>query len=105
MFDRDILMANDPDRVGNGNDGDDGTGVGLATRTRTRTKEPTPYRVLMLNDAVTLPAQHSRRTRSTARRTGRCRNAASYGRTRAHLFGPWDTTRSCNLRRRAAMSS
>ena len=31
MFDPDILMANDPDRVGNGNDGDEGTGVGLAT--------------------------------------------------------------------------
>ena len=32
---------------------DDDTGVGLATRTRTRTKQPTPYRVLMLNDDYT----------------------------------------------------
>ena len=53
MFDPDIQMANDPDQVGNGNDGDDDTGVGLATRTRTRTKQPTPYRVLMLNDDYT----------------------------------------------------
>ena len=29
------------------------TGTGLATRTRTRTKQPTPYRVLMLNDDYT----------------------------------------------------
>ena len=34
--------------------GDDGrTGVGVATRTRTRTKQPTPYKVLMLNDDYT----------------------------------------------------
>ena len=34
---------------------DDGTGnpVGVATRTRARTKQPTPYRVLMLNDDYT----------------------------------------------------
>ena len=32
---------------------DDGTGVGVATRTRTKTKQPTPYRVLMLNDDYT----------------------------------------------------
>jgi ATP-dependent Clp protease adaptor protein ClpS len=34
---------------------DDGTdeGTGLATKTRTRTKQPTPYRVLMLNDDYT----------------------------------------------------
>ena len=34
---------------------DDGTGPGLgvATRTRTRTKQPTPYKVLMLNDDYT----------------------------------------------------
>lgn len=32
---------------------DDGTGLGVATRTRTRTKQPTPYRVLMLNDDYT----------------------------------------------------
>ena len=53
MLNPDILMANDPDRVGNGSDGDEGTGVGLATRTRAKTKEPTPYRVLMLNDDYT----------------------------------------------------
>ena len=33
-------------------DGDD-SGTGVATRTRTRTKQPTPYRVLMLNDDYT----------------------------------------------------
>lgn len=32
---------------------DDGTGTGLATKTRARTKQPTPYRVLMLNDDYT----------------------------------------------------
>ncbi len=37
-----------------GDDDDNtGTGVGVATRTRTRTKQPTPYRVLMLNDDYT----------------------------------------------------
>jgi ATP-dependent Clp protease adaptor protein ClpS len=30
-----------------------GTGTGLATRTRSKTKQPTPYRVLMLNDDYT----------------------------------------------------
>ena len=38
-------------------DGDDdagnGNNVGIATRTRSRTKQPTPYRVLMLNDDYT----------------------------------------------------
>jgi ATP-dependent Clp protease adaptor protein ClpS len=34
-------------------DGAAGTGLGVATRTRTRTKQPTPYRVLMLNDDYT----------------------------------------------------
>ena len=34
-------------------DDDEGTGLGIATRTRTRTKQPTPYRVLMLNDDYT----------------------------------------------------
>ena len=35
-------------------DGDaDDPGTGVATRTRTRTKQPTPYRVLMLNDDYT----------------------------------------------------
>jgi ATP-dependent Clp protease adaptor protein ClpS len=46
-----IRMAEpgDPDDGGNGRD----PSVGLATRTRTRTKQPTPYRVLMLNDDYT----------------------------------------------------
>ena len=39
-------------RDGEGGD-DEGTGLGIATRTRTRTKQPTPYRVLMLNDDYT----------------------------------------------------
>jgi ATP-dependent Clp protease adaptor protein ClpS len=33
-------------------DGDD-TGTGVATKTRAKTKQPTPYRVLMLNDDYT----------------------------------------------------
>jgi ATP-dependent Clp protease adaptor protein ClpS len=41
-------------REGDGNGGrEDGTGTGLVTKTRTRTKQPTPYRVLMLNDDYT----------------------------------------------------
>ena len=32
---------------------EDGTGLGIATKTRSRTKQPTPYRVLMLNDDYT----------------------------------------------------
>ena len=39
-------------RDGDGSD-DEGTGLGIATRTRTRTKQPTPYRVLLLNDDYT----------------------------------------------------
>ncbi|MDB5703896.1 MAG: ATP-dependent Clp protease adaptor ClpS [Sphingomonas bacterium] len=39
-------------RDGEGGD-DEGTGLGIATRTRTRTKQPTPYRVLLLNDDYT----------------------------------------------------
>ena len=39
-------------RDGDGGD-DEGTGLGIATRTRTRTKQPTPYRVLLLNDDYT----------------------------------------------------
>ena len=31
----------------------DGPGVGIATRTRAKTKQPTPYRVLLLNDDYT----------------------------------------------------
>ena len=38
-----------PDDEGNG----EGTGVGIATRTKSKTKQPTPYRVLMLNDDYT----------------------------------------------------
>ena len=35
-----------------GDDADD-AGTGVATKTRTKTKQPTPYRVLMLNDDYT----------------------------------------------------
>jgi ATP-dependent Clp protease adaptor protein ClpS len=38
-------------RDGDGNE--DGTGLGIATRTRAKTKQPTPYRVLLLNDDYT----------------------------------------------------
>ena len=44
-----IRMAEDGDDDGRTDD----PSVGLATRTRTRTKQPTPYRVLMLNDDYT----------------------------------------------------
>ena len=44
------IIAGDTDR---GDTRDTGTGVGVATRTRTRTKQPTPYKVLMLNDDYT----------------------------------------------------
>ena len=47
-----MKMANGPTGPGGDDDGE-GTGLGLATRTRTRTKQPTPYRVLMLNDDYT----------------------------------------------------
>lgn len=47
---RQIDMAERRDGDGGG---DEGTGLGVATRTRTRTKQPTPYRVLMLNDDYT----------------------------------------------------
>ncbi len=36
-----------------GEDGTGGTGAGVATKTRAKTKQPTPYRVLMLNDDYT----------------------------------------------------
>ena len=36
-----------------GDEGDGRTGTGLATKTRAKTKQPTPYRVLMLNDDYT----------------------------------------------------
>lgn len=45
----DITMA---ERRGDDSDGE-GTGAGLATKTRAKTKQPTPYRVLMLNDDYT----------------------------------------------------
>ncbi len=47
-------MAERRDDGGDDATGDDnGTGAGLATKTRTRTRQPTPYRVLMLNDDYT----------------------------------------------------
>jgi ATP-dependent Clp protease adaptor protein ClpS len=62
MHSRSLLLAEQPlgmaERRGAGPDedgGDEGggTGTGLATRTRAKTKQPTPYRVLMLNDDYT----------------------------------------------------
>lgn len=47
-----ITMAERRDDDGQGDEGRGGS-VGVATRTRTRTKQPTPYRVLMLNDDYT----------------------------------------------------
>ena len=46
-------MAGKPGDDNDGGADDPGTGLGLATRTRTRTKQPTPYRVLILNDDYT----------------------------------------------------
>ncbi|UZK71088.1 ATP-dependent Clp protease adapter ClpS [Sphingomonas sp. S1-29] len=43
-------MAEDGDERDNDNGRDS---LGVATRTRTKTKQPTPYRVLMLNDDYT----------------------------------------------------
>ncbi len=45
-------MAERRDDGGTDDTGND-NGTGLATKTRTRTKQPTPYRVLMLNDDYT----------------------------------------------------
>ena len=45
----DILMAERRDNDAGGDD----SGVGVATKTRSKTKQPTPYRVLMLNDDYT----------------------------------------------------
>jgi ATP-dependent Clp protease adaptor protein ClpS len=45
-------MADRRDDRGADDAGND-TGTGLATKTRSRTKQPTPYRVLMLNDDYT----------------------------------------------------
>ena len=38
---------------GRGGGGRRGAGVGVATRTRAKTKQPSPYKVLMLNDDYT----------------------------------------------------
>jgi ATP-dependent Clp protease adaptor protein ClpS len=46
-------MAGDRRGVGPGRDGEGDTGTGIATRTRARTKQPSPYKVLMLNDDYT----------------------------------------------------
>jgi ATP-dependent Clp protease adaptor protein ClpS len=46
-----LQMAGDGD--GDDDRRSDDPSVGVATRTRTRTKQPTPYRVLMLNDDYT----------------------------------------------------
>ena len=40
-------------RDGDTDIGDTRTGTGLATKTRSKSKQPTPYRVLMLNDDYT----------------------------------------------------
>ena len=45
-----ISMA---ERRDDGSNDDEGTGLGVATRTRAKTKQPTPYRVLLLNDDYT----------------------------------------------------
>jgi len=52
MIDQHRTTAMAERRDGEGGD-DEGTGLGIATRTRTRTKQPTPYRVLLLNDDYT----------------------------------------------------
>ena len=50
----DGIRAEDGNSDGNGDSGGNGRGnVGIATKTRSRTKQPTPYRVLMLNDDYT----------------------------------------------------
>ena len=46
-------LGDDNGGEGGGDTEPPGTGLGLATRTRTRTKQPTPYRVLLLNDDYT----------------------------------------------------
>lgn len=51
---RAVTMTSNPiDMAQRRDEGDGGTGVGIATRTRAKTKQPTPYRVLMLNDDYT----------------------------------------------------
>ncbi len=50
----DGIRAEDGNSDGNGDSGGNDRGnVGIATKTRSRTKQPTPYRVLMLNDDYT----------------------------------------------------
>ena len=51
MIDQQTPTAMAERRDGDGNE--DGTGLGIATRTRAKTKQPTPYRVLLLNDDYT----------------------------------------------------
>jgi ATP-dependent Clp protease adaptor protein ClpS len=51
MIDQHTPTAMAERRDGDGNE--DGTGLGVATRTRAKTKQPTPYRVLLLNDDYT----------------------------------------------------
>ena len=46
-------LGDDNEGEGGGDSEPPGTGLGLATRTRTRTRQPTPYRVLLLNDDYT----------------------------------------------------
>src|SRR5258706_11167481 len=53
MIDKPDPTAMAERRDGDGDGDDPGTGLGVATRTRTRTKQPTPYRVLLLNDDYT----------------------------------------------------
>jgi ATP-dependent Clp protease adaptor protein ClpS len=53
MIDQHSTTAMAERRDGEGGGDDEGTGLGIATRTRTRTKQPTPYRVLLLNDDYT----------------------------------------------------
>lgn len=48
-----MMTPHNPHAMAGAPDDDDGTGLGVATRTRSRTKQPTPYRVLMLNDDYT----------------------------------------------------
>ncbi len=51
MIDHHTPYAMAERRDGGPDDGNDGTGV--ATQTRVKTKQPTPYRVLLLNDDYT----------------------------------------------------
>jgi ATP-dependent Clp protease adaptor protein ClpS len=48
-----VRLGDDNEGEGGGDNEPPGTGLGLATRTRTRTRQPTPYRVLLLNDDYT----------------------------------------------------